>query len=271
MKSLNIPDRINYFISDDKTIRLAFEINIIGIASDEYLTMCGIDLNKNITIVIDFNDMIPSVIIRQNYHHYFGLWWTLENKFRRYLIEMLPTINEKIKLFTKRFHSLLLLKELLSINEESFAIFVSHKYPNIELDVVLDNYYANESSLKDEFKLLLSQININASKLTKSNFITLNIINILKKLIIKAKNKCICCDSILNIEVFRPTSCEKNLCNYQFITFGLGMNIELEIMNNPMSADLLISMTYSSIMSNHRLDPNPLFIKKNDIKFENTF
>lgn len=251
---LGFNDTFNFIsIKDDLTITIEINVKNLSLEKD-YLTMCGIDPNKKITVILKFP---YNIVIRQDYQSYFGLWWTLENKFRSWIIRnpiKIPPI--------KKYVSPLTLKDLLNI-DLLLAHYVSLKYFNIELDQLLDNFYSNEEEIRKEFSKIIDQIIIdNKNMTTKSSSVALNMINYVKKSIVKAKNKCICCNDSLLLTVFKPTCCMKDLCNFQFINFGLGSNIEMDIFSNPQSVDLLISMTYSTVINKGRLIPNPFFINE---------
>jgi ubiquitin-conjugating enzyme E2 Q len=49
-----------------------------------------------------------------------------------------------------------------------------------------------------------------------------------------------------DFETLKPYICSKALCMYQYLSLGLGVNIEQEVINNPFVVDLLISLFYAA-------------------------
>ncbi|KAJ3187284.1 hypothetical protein HDU85_006571 [Gaertneriomyces sp. JEL0708] len=63
-----------------------------------------------------------------------------------------------------------------------------------------------------------------------------------------------------NFEVLKPFVCDSSLCTFQYLSFGIGPSIELEILHHPTVVDLLVSLAYAAA-ANKRLNPFPVGIE----------
>ncbi|KAL0059054.1 hypothetical protein AAF712_014231 [Marasmius tenuissimus] len=73
---------------------------------------------------------------------------------------------------------------------------------------------------------------------------------------------CIVCHSRLqtNYEALKPYVCDSKLCAYQYYSLNKGPSLEYEIMHNPRSVDLLVSLTYASAAESALDEPFPVGI-----------
>ncbi|KAJ7579700.1 hypothetical protein C8J56DRAFT_963387, partial [Mycena floridula] len=71
---------------------------------------------------------------------------------------------------------------------------------------------------------------------------------------------CIVCHNkiITEFEVLKPYVCDSKLCQYQYYSLNRGPSLEYEIMHNPLTVDLLISMAYSAAAEGVMDDPLPI-------------
>lgn len=53
---------------------------------------------------------------------------------------------------------------------------------------------------------------------------------------------CVLCKRQLNYHCVKPTICNNGLCQVQYVNMGIGFSLESEIMDNPETTDLLISL-----------------------------
>lgn len=68
----------------------------------------------------------------------------------------------------------------------------------------------------------------------------------------KCTQYCMVCNERLenDFDTIKPYVCSKDLCLYQYLSLGLGPNIEHEVINNPYVVDLLISFFYAAVPQN---------------------
>ncbi|KAK1224011.1 hypothetical protein PQX77_013106 [Marasmius sp. AFHP31] len=73
---------------------------------------------------------------------------------------------------------------------------------------------------------------------------------------------CIVCHSKLqtNYEALKPYVCDSKLCAYQYYSLNKGPSLEYEIIHNPRSVDLLVSLTYASAAESALDEPFPVGI-----------
>ncbi|KAG7093449.1 hypothetical protein E1B28_007127 [Marasmius oreades] len=71
---------------------------------------------------------------------------------------------------------------------------------------------------------------------------------------------CIVCHRRLetDYEALKPYVCGAKLCAYQYYTLNQGPSLEYEIIHNPRSVDLLVSLTYSAAVEGGLDDPLPV-------------
>eukprot|EP01080_Neovahlkampfia_damariscottae_P012442 gene12442-6194_t len=62
---------------------------------------------------------------------------------------------------------------------------------------------------------------------------------------------CLICGGKMPFEGLRPTVCVKQLCVFRHEQFGLGIDLESEIMKHPDLVDLMITMAYSAATNEH--------------------
>lgn len=56
-------------------------------------------------------------------------------------------------------------------------------------------------------------------------------------------------------EALKPYVCDRKLCEYQYYSLNRGPSLEYEIVHNPQTVDLLVSITYSSAAEGALSDP----------------
>lgn len=71
---------------------------------------------------------------------------------------------------------------------------------------------------------------------------------------------CLVCHNKLTVEfeALKPYVCESQLCAYQYYKHNRGPSLEYEIMHNPETVDLLVSLTYSAAAEGVVDDPLPV-------------
>ncbi|TFK19866.1 hypothetical protein FA15DRAFT_626277 [Coprinopsis marcescibilis] len=71
---------------------------------------------------------------------------------------------------------------------------------------------------------------------------------------------CIVCHNKLNtdFEALKPYVCENKLCSYQYYLMGRGPSLEYEIVHNPQTVDLLVSVAYVAAAEGNLDDPLPI-------------
>ncbi|KAK7060763.1 hypothetical protein VNI00_000495 [Paramarasmius palmivorus] len=71
---------------------------------------------------------------------------------------------------------------------------------------------------------------------------------------------CIVCHSKLQMdfEVLKPYVCDSKLCSYQYYHYEKGPSLEYEIVHNPRTVDLLVSLAYSAASEGVMDDPLPI-------------
>ncbi|KIM73751.1 hypothetical protein PILCRDRAFT_99249 [Piloderma croceum F 1598] len=71
---------------------------------------------------------------------------------------------------------------------------------------------------------------------------------------------CLVCHNKLNtdFEVLKPYVCDSKLCSYQFYAFNRGPSLEYEIISNPETVDLLVSIAYTAAADQCLNEPLPL-------------
>eukprot|EP01059_Diplonema_ambulator_P034560 TRINITY_DN7804_c1_g1_i3.p1 TRINITY_DN7804_c1_g1~~TRINITY_DN7804_c1_g1_i3.p1 ORF type:complete len:584 (+),score=146.30 TRINITY_DN7804_c1_g1_i3:36-1754(+) len=83
------------------------------------------------------------------------------------------------------------------------------------------------------------------------------VIRYLKERIIKCTERCIVCDKPHPLPLLKPVACDNALCNHQMANLGLGVNLEDEVLRNPMVVDFLISTTYAAAAANNKYTQFP--------------
>ena len=79
---------------------------------------------------------------------------------------------------------------------------------------------------------------------------------------------CLVCHSTFSEKVsLIPTICDQELCQFQFLEYGLGLCVEEEIIQNPALVDLLIQFTFFGASS--KLDPFPYAVRHFNQRLEN--
>ncbi|KAF6754673.1 hypothetical protein DFP72DRAFT_812438 [Ephemerocybe angulata] len=71
---------------------------------------------------------------------------------------------------------------------------------------------------------------------------------------------CIVCHNKLNTdyEALKPYVCDSKLCSYQYFTMNRGPSLEYEIVHNPKTVDLLVSLAYCAASEGALEDPLPI-------------
>ncbi|PPQ71310.1 hypothetical protein CVT24_012036 [Panaeolus cyanescens] len=71
---------------------------------------------------------------------------------------------------------------------------------------------------------------------------------------------CIVCHNKLSLdyEALKPYVCDSKLCSYQYYSLNRGPSLEYEIIHNPLTVDLLVSLAYSSASEGAMEDPLPI-------------
>ncbi|KAF9007058.1 hypothetical protein BDQ17DRAFT_1351337 [Cyathus striatus] len=71
---------------------------------------------------------------------------------------------------------------------------------------------------------------------------------------------CIVCHNKLNsdYEALKPYVCDSKLCSYQYFSLNRGPSLEYEIIHNPVTVDLLVSLAYVSAAEEAMDDPLPV-------------
>ena len=85
------------------------------------------------------------------------------------------------------------------------------------------------------------------------------------EIFIDLKDHCAICREPLYELSFRPTCCDKELCQMIFSDIGLGSSLIMEIKRDPIVADLLISC-FASAFGGKCENPIPSFLTRNEIQ-----
>lgn len=82
-----------------------------------------------------------------------------------------------------------------------------------------------------------------------------DLVNYTQNIIMNTSKKCMICEDVLPSEGLRPTICPKTLCVFRHEQFGLGVDLESTLLNQPDLVDLMITMAYSASTSSGSFDP----------------
>ncbi len=75
---------------------------------------------------------------------------------------------------------------------------------------------------------------------------------------------CLICDTKLEWASYKPSICDKALCQCSYEEYNLGFDLGKEITSNPQVVDLLISLLSASIAANRLLFVTPTAVKATD-------
>lgn len=91
-----------------------------------------------------------------------------------------------------------------------------------------------------------------------------HILSIAENTIKSSPSYCIICGGPMSYVGLKPTVCEKSLCIFSHEQYGLGVDIESAIKQEPEIVDLLITMCYSAseAPSNGKFNPFSPYVKQ---------
>jgi hypothetical protein len=98
-----------------------------------------------------------------------------------------------------------------------------------------------------------------AKKLTieKADSIYWTTVEFVKSTLVDIAKRCLICNAPHPLELQKPTICSNQLCSFQFTSFGLGVDVEREIVRSPEIVDLLICFTAAGTLQPERFSPFP--------------
>lgn len=98
-----------------------------------------------------------------------------------------------------------------------------------------------------------------ARKLTieKPDSIYWTTVEFVRATLVDIAKRCLICNAVHPLELQKPTICANQLCSFQFTSFGLGVDVEREIVRSPEIVDLLICFTAAGTLQPDRFNPFP--------------
>jgi hypothetical protein len=233
----------------DKGVEMVVHVALSSHMDAEKAAACGLDVEKLIVVSMTFSrppeylsglpdcktgtlivrQVDPSVDLmgkdaRLDFHS-FGLWWTLEQLLSVHLKDIWPAITaaatlERPILVSKTEHdSLSSLLEMLDTpqTEECSLVNVAKACSalNRHKGSVVDAL-GHVEKVDDGLREIGSDSNV---LLRCAEFV-------LQKLAI-VTDHCLICNKKMTLQLYKPTICDSNLCEFSFLEFGLGVKYSL--------------------------------------------
>eukprot|EP01062_Namystynia_karyoxenos_P074396 TRINITY_DN7127_c0_g1_i1.p1 TRINITY_DN7127_c0_g1~~TRINITY_DN7127_c0_g1_i1.p1 ORF type:complete len:629 (+),score=217.14 TRINITY_DN7127_c0_g1_i1:109-1887(+) len=193
----------------------------------------------------------------------FGLWWTLEQVLTQWLREQWPELERtcreeleraQVRNQTLRWsqvqHVLALAKETGAAVDLRSATVIVHRTHG-RLEAAQELMYDEDS--RAEIERAAQSPDWYFNKPGWKNFsLLLACINYLKHRISIAAQNCIVCDKPHPIPLIKPVACDMDLCNFQMVNLGLGVNLEMELLQFPLVVDFLLCCAHAAAMSQNK-------------------